>query len=438
MKVVVVGLNHKTAEVEIRERFSFSESQSMEALKRLITLEDMLECMLLSSCNRTEIYVVVENEKKALEEIIQFFGDLRGVEVDLYSSSLYCYCGRDAVNHIFKVAASLDSMIVGEPQILGQVKDAYSMATKVKTAGKWLHVLMHNAFRAAKEIRTHTGIAKNAVSVGFAGVELAKKIFDDLSEKTVIVIGAGEMGELTVKHLVSHGVKDILVANRTFSRAEELADKVNGVPIGFDELHGKLSKVDIIISSTGSREPIITEMHVKSIMRERRHKPMFFIDIAVPRDIDEAVGGIDNVYLYNIDDLQTVVEKNIQERLKEVKHAQAYIEQGIEDFFAWASVQNVVPLINSLMDKAEAVRKKELKKALNKLELSDREQEILNLLTSSLVKKILHTPITVLKSKVSNSHEDFPVELIYELFGLDMPHKLTEEPCDIDITDFHE
>jgi glutamyl-tRNA reductase len=311
-------------------------------------------------------------------------------------------------------------MIIGEPQILGQVKEAYQNASKKGASGVILNRLFHKAFSAAKRVRTETKIAKNPVSISFAAVELAKKIFVSLKEKTVLVIGAGEMSELALRHLISAGVHKIIIANRTYSRAQNLAREFKGEAIIFENLFDHLKKVDIIISSTGAPDFIIKYELIRKVVKERKNKPMFFIDTAVPRDIDSRINSLANVYLYDIDDLQGVVNDNLQERQKEVLKAEEIIDKEVDKFIGQLKVMEVTPIILSLKEKLEDIRKNELKKAIPRLgNIAEKEKDALESLTTSIINKIGHYPITYLKRKGNGNDASFCIDIVREIFHLD-------------------
>ena len=315
-EVILVGLNYRTAPVEVRERISFPEEELNRYLQALQGLPSLIEGFILSTCNRVEICAAARDPVKGIDEIKGFLALQHHLPLSAFEDTLYVLQGEDLVRHIFRVAASLDSMVVGEPQILGQIKEAYRTAHASGTTGTLLNKLLHKAFFVAKRVRTETGIGNRAVSISFVAVELAKRIFAHVEEREVLIVGAGEMCELAAQHLVREGVKRVLVTNRTWERAMELAERFHGEAIPFSELPNALLRADIVISSTGSPGFIVKKDEVSDIIRKRKNNPLFFIDIAVPRDIDPEVNTIDNVYLYDIDDLQEVAEANIKDRLK--------------------------------------------------------------------------------------------------------------------------
>jgi glutamyl-tRNA reductase len=336
-----------------------------------------------------------------------------------------------AVRHLFMVASSLDSMVIGEPQILGQVKEAYRAAHVKRTSGLILNRLFHSAFFVAKRVRAETKIGNQAVSISYAAVELAKRIFDDLSKRTVMIIGAGDMAELTSKHLAAASIKDLIIANRTFESAESLAYKLKGKAIKIEEVHYFLRNVDIVVTATGSSDFIIRPQHVHEALKLRKNEPMFMIDIAVPRDIDPRVGEIPNIYLYDIDDLNGVLDANLKTRREHAKMAEEIVLQGEEDFQKWISGLNVVPAIISLKKRFDDIKKTEVEKALRRLSsFSERERKIIESMAQGIVGKILHSPLINLKRETATSLGSLYVDTIKRLFELDGEYELLEEERD--------
>ncbi len=420
MKLILVGLSHKTAPVEVREKLAFPEKHLPEALKSLHGCQGIREGLILSTCNRVEILVQVEDTGCGVEIVEGFIANYRDIAPELFFPHLYVHLNEKAVHHLFRVACSLDSMVVGEPQILGQLKDAYQAAVEGKTVGQILNGLLHRAFNVAKKVRTETGIGQSAVSVSFAAVELARKIFEDLQDKTVLILGAGEMSELVAQHLISNGVHNVLVSNRTYERGEELAAKFTGQVIRYENLKDELHRVDILISSTGAPHLVIHHEDVQRAVHTRRNRPMFFIDIAVPRDIDPKVNELDDVYLYDIDDLQAVVEANIRERRREAKIAEEIIAKETQQVMGWWRSLDVVPTIIDLRGTMDNIRQEELARALPKLKnLSPEEKKAVDVLTQGLINKILHKPIVTLKKHASNNNVQPYIEVIRKLFDLD-------------------
>jgi glutamyl-tRNA reductase len=419
MNLIIVGLSHKTAPIDMREKLAFPEKHLPEALTKLLRLPGIKEGLILSTCNRVEVYAQADDCSTLEQAIHQFFASYHKLSLDQFASHLYTYTDQAAVQHIFRVAASLDSMVVGEPQILGQLKDAYQLAQSAGTTGILLNNLLPKAFGVAKKVRTETGIAQNAVSVSFAAVELAKKIFDNLQDKIVMIIGAGEMSELVAQHLISNGVKHIFVSNRTHGRAVKLAEKFSGQAIEYERILDKLYEADIIISSTGAPHSVIKHEHVLDAIQTRKQRPMFLIDIAVPRDVDPRVNQIDNVYLYDIDDLQSVVEANIRERQREAKVAEDIINKEVNQFCNWLKRLDVAPTIVALRKALEDVRRKEVDKALGKLRnISEADRQIIEGMTQAIINKILHQPISSLKHHSASNDIQTYINATRKLFNL--------------------
>lgn len=415
----MIGLNHRTAPLEIREKISFPEEGLVRCLETLQDLSSLTEGLILSTCNRVEIYAATRDPERGVEEIKGFLAQQHHLHLLEFESTLYALQGEEVVRHIFRVASSLDSMVVGEPQILGQLKEAYRTARTTRTTGTLLNRLLHRTFSVAKRVRTETSIGDRAVSVSFVAVELAKKIFGHLEGREVLIIGAGEMCELAAQHLVRGGVKGVTVTNRTWERAMGLAEKFNGEAIPFAEFPNSLLRVDIVISSTSSPDYILRKKEVSKIIRERKNRPLFFIDIAVPRDIDPQVNSVDNVYLYDIDDLQEVAETNIKGRQQEAQRAEEIVATEMEKFCRWYQSLEVVPTIVSLRERLEKIRKRELEKTLSSIpQLSEKERMALEALTVAIVKKILHSPITFLKETSQDSEGELYVDVVKKLFKL--------------------
>ncbi len=419
MKIVVIGLNHRTAPLEMREKLAFPEDTLGEALKSLMDYQHIKEGMILSTCNRVEIYAVVDGEeqgKAALKNFLEEYHQMKFTEIE---KKLYIYTAPEAVSHLFRVASSLDSLVVGEAQILGQVKTAYSHAHENTGTGKILNALFQKSFRVAKEVRTDTDIAKSPTSVSSVAVELAGKIFGDLSEKKVLLLGAGEMSEITARCLSSAGVTSVLVSNRTFSRAEELAEKFQGRAVRFDSFLEEMVHADIVISSTEAPHYVIKKEDVLTVMPTRRHRPVFLIDIAVPRDIEPAVNKIDNVYLYNIDDLKAVSEENLKRRQVEMNRCLPIIERETAQFMSWLNSLEVTPTIKDLKQRAEEVCRRELERSLRRLgKSSAAEREEVTSLARRLVQELLHSPITCLKKQAGKGNGYIYTSAVRDLFDL--------------------
>ena len=415
-----MGLSHKTAPVEIREKFCLEQEGVEEFFRRLSGIPGVQEEIVLSTCNRLEVLAVLNGKENSISGVKTLLAETGQMKAEELASCLYVYEEEAAVRHFFRVASSLDSMVLGEPQILGQVKQAYGQAVGCKGTGPILNKLLHRAFFVAKRVRTETRIASQAVSVSFAAVELAKKILGELEDKRVLVIGAGEMAELAARHFLSQGVKEIFVANRTFSRAVELAGALKGETIPFQEITRQLYRMDIVLSSTGSRQYVVRREELTGVLKARKNRPMFFIDIAVPRDIDPQINEIDNVYVYDIDDLEGIVEANKEERKKEVGRAEEIIEEGVESFKQWLRGLDAVPTILALRGQAQEICRREVAKTLGLMKDSSEEQRrLLEALANSIVGKILHHPISTLKRQEERGHGKAYSELMRKMFHLD-------------------
>jgi len=420
IRIVNIGMSHETAPVELRECLAKEPGHAERALSMMREVACIKEGLFLSTCNRVEALFTTEQTEEAKRSVVAVLSRLGGLPSEGLSSSLFTYEGREAVYHIFRVASSLDSMVIGEPQILGQIKEAYSRAIKEKTTGVILNRLLHRAFHTAKRVRTETGVADAAVSVSYAAVELAKKIFYDLQGKKVLLIGAGEMAELAARHLISQGVSAIAVANRTFEKAVEAAQTFRGRPVSFEEIGAQLLEADIVIASTAAPGYVITRDQVKGSMRKRRNRPLFFIDIAVPRDVEPEVNDVENVYVYDIDDLKGIIQVNLSQREEEAVKAERIVEEEVLKFDQWLKTLDAVPTIVSLKEKAETIRKSELKKSLSSLgELSPAQLKTLETLTLSITEKILTDPILFLKQKADRPSGKSYLDTARRLFGLD-------------------
>ncbi len=418
-RIVIVGLNHRTAPVEIRERLAFPAETIGHALRGLVERREISEGVILSTCNRVEVCVLAGEAYKGAAAVKEFLSGHHGIPGEELNGYLYHYEGEEAVKHLFRVSSSLDSMVLGEPQILGQVKDAYGYAAEFRAIGPILDKFFNKAFSVAKRVRTETKVASSAVSVSYAAVELAKKIFGNLKDKTVMLIGAGEMCELAARHLLSAGVKGILVTNRTFERAVKLAGEFNGTPVRFDELLSHLKLADIILSSTGAPHFILKREDVEEVIRIRKNRPMFFIDMAVPRDIDPDANQIDNVYVYDIDDLNNVIETNLEERQKEAARAEEIVAVEVRAFFRWLEAQQVTPTIVTLRKKFEEIKNAEVAKALSVLGTEDpKTRKVVESLASAILNKVLHPPVAALKKDVDGRDVTELVATVRELFDL--------------------
>jgi glutamyl-tRNA reductase len=419
MPLFVAGLSHKNAPVGLREQLAVEEDKLREVLLDLQSADVLREVVVLSTCNRVEVYGVAEAPGEARAAAFRHLCRHRGVELGAVESLLYTHLEADAVHHAFRVAASLDSMMVGEPQILGQVKDAFALAQACETVGPHLHPLFSQAFSVAKRVRTETEIARHAVSVSFAAVELAKKIFDGLAGRAVLLVGAGKMSELAAKHLVEQGAFPVYVTNRTWARAQDLARALAGTAVPWDELATALASVDIVVTSTGAPEPVVTRAMVTRAMQGRRGRSLFFIDIAVPRDVEPGVDVLDSVYRYDIDDLKQVVDANLRERAREAQRAEALVEREVGKFLTRQGDSEVIPTIVSLRGRLEEIRLGEVRKTLARLpDASPETRAAIEALSSAIVNKILHAPITKLRESSRAGAGRSWLDLVHELFGL--------------------
>ncbi|MCC6347103.1 MAG: glutamyl-tRNA reductase [Nitrospirales bacterium] len=417
MKIVVIGLNHKTAPVNIREMLAFAGPKLEEGVSCLRGMPEVREVALLSTCNRVEIYACVGNTAAAVENIKSFLASFHRIDRAAFEKSLFVHTDSQAVRHLFRVASSLDSMVVGEPQILGQIKNTFDFALEKKTTGVLLNKLMKKAISTAKRVRTETKIAENAVSISFAAVELARKIFTDLGGKSFMLLGAGEMAELAARHLVNSGVRDVVVVNRTYDRGCDLAREFNGKPVRFEDFPAELVHCDILICSTGAPAYVLLKEQMHKVMRERKHRPVFIIDISVPRNIDPDINRIENVYLYDVDNLQDVVESNILERRREAEKAEIIIAEEVETFIKWMSSLDSIPVIVALRQKAEEIKEEELEKFRNKFpDLDDGKRKAVEYLAAAIINKLIHPPTAALKEDTEDRGE--LIAAIKKLYGL--------------------
>tara|TARA_B100000686_G_scaffold298423_1_gene331423 strand:+ start:637 stop:1914 length:1278 start_codon:yes stop_codon:yes gene_type:complete len=418
--LILVGVNHKTTPVEIREKLAFSQVQLEASLERLVSSPEIAENIILSTCNRVEIYARVENTDRGIQLLQDFICDYHGISRGSLDQYFYSYCDNQAVEHLFRVSSSLDSMVLGEAQILGQVKDAYSAARAFSSTGMILNQLFEKAFNVAKKVREETGISERGVSISSAAVELAKKIFEDLENHSVMLVGTGEMAELAAKHLISYGVKTVYVASRTYERAAALAQSLNGCALDFESFKEEMHRADIIITSTAAPNFIIRKEMMEAAIQKRKNKPIFLIDIAVPRDIAPEVNDLENVYLYDIDDLQNVVNANMEERQKEAENAMGIIKQEVTKFNNWFSTLDAIPTIVEMRNRAEEMRVLEVDKTLKNMDhLTSDDKDTIHQLTQSLVNKILHKPTINLKKKTQSQDGHIYLKAIRHLFHLD-------------------
>ena len=418
----LIGLNHRTAAVEIRERFALTDFCSPETWA-VPCGDGIAEALILSTCNRVEVLVVGKGDAPR-QRALDCWSRARGKTPDDLAPYIYQYRDDDAVRHLFSVASSLDSLVLGEPQILGQLKTAYRKAVDADTAGLIVNKLLHKSFSVAKRVRTETAVASSAVSISYAAVELAKRIFDDMGSHEALLIGAGEMAELAAMHLMQAGIRRIRVANRTMSRAQELADRIGGEAVPFDRLFDYLVDADIVISSTGAPDAIIRAADMRDVLRRRKHRPMFLIDIAMPRDIDPDVNNLDNIYLYDIDDLKEVVEENLAQRRGEAEKAKAIVNAEVEAFSAWVRSLALQPTIVDLVRRGEDIMREELALTFKRLgPVDDSTRKALEVMADSLVRRFNHAPLTFLRNGFHegerSGHAMQTIDTIRRVFQLD-------------------
>ncbi len=420
MHIVVVGLSHKTAPVEVREKLAVPESRLGEALTRLCSYSGIREGMLLSTCNRVEVYAVVDELEQGYGKIQEFLADAHlSLSSEQLTPHLYWQTGDRAITHLFRVASSLDSMIVGESQILGQIKEAFDAALTHKASGLILNKVVKKAISVAKRVRTETKIAETAVSVSYAAVELAKKIFADLSDKTVLLVGAGEMAKLAAQHFIANGVRHVRVTTRSSQHAMELAARFNGEPVPFELFREDMASADIVLVSTGAAHYLVGADDVQRAVRQRMNRPMFFIDISVPRNIDPAVRHVDNAFLFDIDDLKQRVEQNRGERLQEAEKAERMVVDEVAIVRQWLQSLEVTPTIVALRAKADEIRRLEVEKALSRLgTLSSQDREMVEGLATAIVNKLIHNTMVTLKSEVASAEGAAFVEAARRFFNL--------------------
>jgi glutamyl-tRNA reductase len=390
MSLLALGLNHKTAPVGIREKVTFGPDIIVAALRSLTERPGVEEAVILSTCNRTELYCVLNQPES--EGVREWLSEFHGLELETISPYLYSHDNRATIAHLLRVACGLDSMVLGEPQILGQVKQAYQTATDAASSGKLLGRLFQHTFSVAKQVRTDTAIGHSPVSVAFAAVSLARQIFSNLSDQTAMLIGAGETVELAARHLHQHGIGRIIVANRTLERAHALANQFDGYAIALPEIPSHLAEADIVISSTASPLPVLGKGTVESALKKRRHQPIFMVDIAVPRDIEAEVGELNDIYLYTVDDLQEVIDENMRSRQEAAEQAQEIIDLHTEEFMGWLRSLDAAGMIQDYRRKAEKMRNEVLQRAIKQLQSGKAPEEALTFLANTLTNKLLHTP----------------------------------------------
>ncbi|MFD0617953.1 glutamyl-tRNA reductase [Paenibacillus sp. GCM10027629] len=420
MHILAVGLNYRTAPVEVRERFAIAEQALPEALQQLKATKSVLECVIVATCNRTEIYVVVDRLHMCGHFIRSFMEKWFQIPRQEFTNYLYIYEDDRALEHLFQVTSGLDSMVIGETQILGQMKDAFLLAQEYGATGTWFNMLFKQAITMAKRAHAETTIGEAAVSVSYAAVELGKRIFGQFSKKKVLILGAGKMSELTVKHLYANGADEVIVANRTLTRAEQLASKFNGRACSIQGGISLLHEVDIVISSTGADGFVLDVKQVQESMKKRKNRPIFMIDIAVPRDLDPAIGSIPNVFLYDIDDLEGIVESNLELRRKEATKIDAMIAKEIEAFRQWLKTLGVSPVIYALQQKSAQIHQDTMESLFKKLpDLDERQAKVIRKLTKSIVNQMLHDPILRIKEMAVEKNGDEAIEMFTQIFALE-------------------
>lgn len=427
MAFLVIGLNHKTAPVEAREIFSLSKEQTKEALSQLENYEPLTEAVILSTCNRSELYAVAEDKEEGFLAMREFLFDITGADEPM-EEYLFCCEGKEAATHLFKVSASLDSLVIGEGQILSQVKAAYTLAKEMGTTNTVLNLLFHHAIAIGKKVRSETKIAFQSVSVSYAAVELAKQKLSGLTDKSALLYGAGKMARLTAEHLKSQGIRQIYVANRSYDKAAALAKEIGGEAILLKNTLTVAEGVDVIVTSTGAPHYVIHPWQTKKLMAKRKWRPLFFIDIAVPRDIDPEVGEIQGVTLYNIDALESVVDDHVKDREREAKLAEKMVTKEVNYITKRLKYLTFRPLMAELTDKAEKIREREVRRALSKFgDVSKEDLKQLNQMTKMIVRKLLRLPMMELNASAGTNKQEFYMDAMRSLFCLERMGKTGEE-----------
>lgn len=419
MHIVVVGLNYRTAPVEIREQFAFADQELPAALRQLMGVKSVLEGVIVATCNRTEIYVVVDRLHMCGYFIRSFIEQWFGVKSEQFAQHMYIYEDDRAVEHLLRVTCGLDSMVIGETQILGQVRSAFLKAQEEKATASWFNRLFKQAVTLGKRAHSETSIGESAVSVSYAATELGKRIFGSFSGKKALILGAGKMSELTIKHLYAGGAAEVVVANRTLARAAELAGKFNGRPCTMEQGFEYLREADIVISSTGAEGYVLHADRIADIMKGRPARPLFMIDIAVPRDIDPAAGEVPGVFLYDIDDLEGIVESNLEMRRTEAVKIERMIAEEAADFRHWLKTLGVQPVIRALQDKGNHIHEETMNSLFNKLpELDEHQRKVIRRLTKSIVNQMMHEPINAIKEMSGGKHGNEAIDYFTRIFAL--------------------
>jgi glutamyl-tRNA reductase len=424
MHLLLVGISHKTAPVELRERLDFQVRGIDRALQALAARGSTREAVVLSTCNRAEVYVACDDVPATLTDLVSFVSEFNAIDQPAVAPHLYDVADLEAARHLFRVAAGLDSLVVGEPQVFGQVKEAHTIAGEVHTVGPVLNRLFHSSFVVGKRVRTETGLGSGSVSISYAAVALARKIFGELGGRTVVVVGAGEMGKLTARHMKTQGVHHVTIVSRTMAHAARTAEAIGGATAApWEDLDEVLGVSDIVITATGAAAPILTKARIEAIMRTRRNRPLFIIDIALPRDVEAAAGELEQVFLYNIDDLQATVRENLARRTSEIARAEAIVTEEVEKFGAWLRSRGAIPTVVALRQKFENIRRAELDRLDYKLASLPREarehaRAIVDEITHLIVEKLLLTPTEQLKSLGDTETVGAYTEALTRLFGL--------------------
>ncbi|MGC4376359.1 glutamyl-tRNA reductase [Fictibacillus sp. Mic-4] len=420
MHILVIGLNYNTASVEIRERFTFTDESKAKAIERLKRTKSVQESVIIGTCNRTEIYAVVDQLHTGRHYIKGFLSEWFEIDLSDFQVCLYIKEDFEAARHLLRVACGLDSMVLGETQILGQVKKSFLQAQHLKSTGTLFNRLFKQAITLAKRAHSETAIGKHAVSVSYAAIELGKKIFGAFRKKTVVILGAGEMGELTAKHLYTNGADKIIVVNRTFERAKAIAEKFNGEALTMDQLSQSLMEADIIISSIGKEGYVVTKQEIEHLSRKRNHRPLFMIDIAVPRNLDPAINELDHVFLYDIDDLVDIVETNLQARAQEAEKIEEMVSRELDAFQSWLNTLGVIPVISALREKSFLIQEEAVRHIENKLpDLTERELKIIRKYSKMIVNQMLHHPVIKMKEMVGDRNRDEVLNLFIKMFALE-------------------
>jgi glutamyl-tRNA reductase len=419
MHLLLVGISHRTAPVELRERLDFQARGVDNALRALGPRGATREALVLSTCNRAELYAVCDDLGGARNDLVSFLVDFHGVDRSAIAPHLYELSDLDVARHLFRVSAGLDSLVVGEPQILGQVKDAHGAAAAARTAGPVLNRLFHSSFGVGKRVRTETALGAGAVSVSFAAVSLARKIFGDLKGRHVVVIGAGEMGKLTARHMRSQGVDRVMIVSRSMANAARTAEAIGGASAApWEDLDGALAASDIVITATGAAAPILTKARIETVMRSRRHRPLFIIDIAMPRDVEAAAGEIEQVFLYNIDDLQATIRENLARRESEVARAETIVIEEVDKFSAWLRSRGAIPTVVALRQSFEMIRRSELDRLMKSSSVPQETRTRIDEITRLIVEKLLLTPTEQLKAAGDTETIGSYTDALTKLFGL--------------------